>query len=141
MNIGKWIVVTFVCFAIFIASLVVICVREDISLVSPNYYAEELVYQDQIDRLNNTAALPQKPSIRIVDHTVRVDFKQQEPIEGAVLRLFCPSDQTMDRSFPITTVNGKQTFALGTIRSGMYRVKLNWVMQNKAFYWEEEIYI
>ena len=56
MNWGKWIIVSFVLFAAFIGILVVICVRQDISLVSKNYYQEELAYQQQIDRMNNGTA-------------------------------------------------------------------------------------
>jgi len=64
MNIGKWIVVAFVLFAAFIGTLVVVCVRQDVSLVSRDYYRQELAYQNQIQRLNNTAALLEKPVIR-----------------------------------------------------------------------------
>ena len=47
MNFGKWIVVAFVFFSLFIGTLVTVCVRQDISLVSTDYYKEELIYQDQ----------------------------------------------------------------------------------------------
>ena len=57
MNWGKSIILAFVLFAGFIATLVVVCVREDISLVSKDYYKEELLYQDQIQRLNNASQL------------------------------------------------------------------------------------
>jgi hypothetical protein len=40
MNWGKWIIVSFVLFAGFIGTLVTVCVRQDISLVSKDYYKE-----------------------------------------------------------------------------------------------------
>ena len=53
MNWGKSIVLAFVLFAVFIGVLVAVCVREDISLVSRNYYNEELDYQTK-----NASGLP-----------------------------------------------------------------------------------
>ena len=99
MNFGNWIVVSFVLFAAFIGTLVVVCLREDISLVSKDYYQEELVYEDQIQRLNNVAALKEKPVISVVDHMVQVEFSQFNTIEHAELEIFCPSNASMDRKF------------------------------------------
>jgi hypothetical protein len=42
MSWGKWIVVSFLLFAGFIATLVTICMKEDVGLVSSSYYDEEL---------------------------------------------------------------------------------------------------
>ena len=68
MDFGKWIVVAFVLFAVFIGTLVTVCVRQDISLVSKEYYKEELAYQDQIVRIANTEKLGLKPKITKVNN-------------------------------------------------------------------------
>ena len=68
MNWGNGIIFSFVLFAIFIAILVTVCVRQDISLVSSDYYQEELKYQDQITRINNTSKLDTQPVIKIVQN-------------------------------------------------------------------------
>jgi hypothetical protein len=142
MNFGKWIVVAFVLFAAFIATLVTVCVRQDVSLVSKDYYKEELGYQEQIHRLNNTAALEAKPVIRIVDQTLQVNFNQPGKIENGELKLFCPSNAKMDRSFTVTTSDETtRTFEINTLQKGMYRAKLFWKMNGKEFYQEEVIYI
>jgi hypothetical protein len=142
MNFGKWMVVAFVLFAAFIATLVTVCVRQDVSLVSKDYYKEELGYQEQIHRLNNTAALEAKPVIRIVDQTLQVNFNQPGKIENGELKLFCPSNAKMDRSFTVTTSDETtRTFEINTLQKGMYRAKLFWKMNGKEFYQEEVIYI
>lgn len=142
MNIGKWIVVAFVLFAGFIGTLVAVCLREDISLVSADYYKDELAYQDQIQRLNNTAQLQAKPVIRVVDHTLQVVFNQVDKIEDGELKLFCPSNAKMDRNFPVTSADQPiQSFELNALQNGMYRAKLRWKMKGKEFYLEEVIYI
>ena len=53
MNFGSWITVAFVLFAGLIISLVVVCVRQDVSLVSADYYQQEIKYQSRIDDISN----------------------------------------------------------------------------------------
>lgn len=142
MNFGKWIVVAFILFAAFIATLVTICVRQDISLVSKDYYKEELGYQDQLHRLNNTAALNDKPVIKVTGHTLQIEFDQFSKIENGELKLFCPSNAKMDRTFSVAA-SGETTrvFNVNAMQKGMYRAKLFWKMNGKEFYQEEVIYI
>ena len=52
-------------FAAFIATLVTVCLRQDISLVTREYYKEELNYQAQINRIAHTTMLSEKPSIQV----------------------------------------------------------------------------
>jgi len=142
MNFGNWIVVAFVLFAIFIGVLVTVCVRQDISLVSKNYYSEELAYQDQIERINNTTALTKKPGILKIDNnTLQITFDKQFKIENGKVKFFCPSDPKMDRDFELETNGNTQTFNTSPFRKGMYKVKLLWVMEGKEFYYEEIINI
>lgn len=142
MNIGNWIVVSFLLFAAFIGTLVVVCLREDISLVSKDYYQQELIYEDQIQRLNNVAGLKEKPVIRVIDHQVQVEFNQAGPIEHAELTIFCPSNASMDRKFLIKSSDQPiQFFQLDPLQKGMHRAKLQWEMDGKEFYLEEVIYI
>lgn len=141
MNFGKWIVVSFILFAAFIGTLVTICLRQDISLVSKNYYKEELAYQTQIERLNNTHQLAQKPTVKIVAPSIlKVQFHQLDEIQNGQLRLFCPSNSEMDRNFKLKlSNNGGEEIDLAGLESGMYKVKLLWTMQGKEFYLEEII--
>jgi hypothetical protein len=138
MNPGKWIVVVFVLFAAFIGTLVTVCMREDISLVTKDYYAQELAYQDQIRRINNAAALTNKPQITVTRDFIRVTFDSLSFVERGELDLFCPSDSKMDRNFEITMSDDQEfTYALSGLKTGMYRVKLLWSMDGKDFYQEE----
>jgi hypothetical protein len=138
MNPGKWIVVVFILFAAFIGTLVTVCVREDISLVAKDYYNQELVYQEQISRMNNAAALTEKPNIIVTQDFIRVTFDSLSFVEHGKLDLFCPSDSKMDRSFEIQESDDQQfTYALTGLKSGMYRVKLLWSMAGKDYYQEE----
>lgn len=141
MNWGKWIIVSFGLFAIFIATLVTICVRQDIGLVSKDYYKDELVYQDQIERISNAHALVSKPVISVVDQTLlQVRFEQFSNIENGELLLFSPGDAKRDKKFVLkpTTANVLQ-FHMDAVPQGMYKARMKWQMGDKEFYIEEII--
>lgn len=137
MNAGKLIVIAFILFAGFIGTLVTICVREDISLVSKDYYKEELAYQEQIKRLNNTAQLTLKPRVTATQNLIRLEFDSSHEVTQGQLSLFCPSDASMDRKFTLSKNIHDFSWPLSGIKPGMYRVKLHWSMNNKDYYQEE----
>lgn len=138
MNFGKWIVVAFVFFALFIGTLVTICFRQDIPLVTKEYYQEELVYQDQIDRMENANKLKEIPDIRIVAGKLKVSFDRLPEIETAQLKLIRPSDANLDQLFRIEpSASTSQEFELANPIPGLYRAKLTWVDHGKEFYLEK----
>lgn len=141
MSWGKWIIVAFILFAGFIAALVTVCIRQDISLVSKDYYKEELAYQDQIVRMSNTSQLGQKPKIGIYNNFLQVDFNPSHRIEKGELKLFRPSDPKMDKVFTLRSCTSVQVFPINNLKKGMYRAKLQWTMSGKEFYLEKVIYI
>lgn len=139
MNFGKWIVVSFVLFATFMAVLVTVCVRQDVSLVSKSYYDEEIKYQDQIERERNTQSLEKKPTIELRGNDLILAWNQDIPVTRATVSLFCPSNAKMDRTFQLAEGNNSEILELDDLNKGMYRVKLRWTMNNKEFYQEEII--
>ena len=139
MNIGNWIIVAFVLFTAFIATLVVICMRQEVSLVSQSYYQDELAYQDQIDRQRNTLELAHKPTVSLDNRLLVLQFDQRSDIAEGVLNIFCPSDAKMDRRFKLDAGRQMQQFDLAQLNPGMYRVKLRWTMHDQEYYHEEII--
>ncbi len=141
MNWGKWIIVSFVLFAGFIGTLVTVCMREEVGLVSKDYYQEELAYQDQIIRISNTNQLEQKPVIQKTGNFIEITFEQFSEIENGALKLFRPSDAGMDRIFELKTQGKKQIFPVDELKKGMYRARMQWTMNGKEYYMEEVINI
>ncbi len=140
MNFGKWIVVAFVFFALFIGTLVTVCVRQDVSLVSGEYYREELAYQDQIRRIANARDLNVRPVVGKTDgDSLQVSFSAN--VEEGELKLFCPSNKNMDRTYSLRSAAQVQSFKISDLQRGMYRAKIFWTMSGKEYYHEEVIYI
>lgn len=142
MNWGKWIVVAFALFAAFIATLVTVCMREEVDLVSKDYYKEELAYQEQIVRMNNVNQLPGKPAIQTSGDFLLIYFAQFQHIESGTLRLFSPSDPKKDKVFSLKrTEQTEQSIPIHGVAKGMYRAQMQWVMNGKEYFIEEVVNI
>lgn len=142
MNWGKSIVLAFVLFAAFIGTLVTVCIRQDVSLVSKDYYQEELVYQQQIDRENNTRALAVKPAIFVEQGAVRIEFSQLSQLDQGSLTLFCPANARLDKQFQLSrTTETSAVLPTGNMQPGMYKAQMRWRMEDKEYYFEQIIYI
>lgn len=140
MNWGKWIVVSFILFAAFIGALVTVCMRQDVSLVSKDYYKQELAYQDQIERISNSNNLDSKPSFSIASDSLQLQLNSAVQLDRGEVELFCPSNEKMDRHFVVEPgIASTQKYALTGLQKGMYRIKLTWHMNGKEFYQEQII--
>jgi hypothetical protein len=140
MSWSKGILMAFVFFAVFIISLVIVCVRQDISLVSKDYYQEEIAYQEQIERMRNAMALQQKPVISVANNFVKIDSVDFHQLEKGKLNLFCPSDAGFDKSFDLNSASS-QKFDLGKMKKGFYKARLLWSVNGKEFFIEQSITI
>jgi len=140
MNWGKWIIVSFALFAIFIGTLATICIRQDISLVSKSYYEDELKYEEQIQRINRTAELKVKPKLWITQNKLEIHFNPFDQIEGGEMKLFRPSDVGLDKEFIFQpAIDTEQKFDLTFLPKGMYKAKIRWKMRGKEYYFEKII--
>ncbi|MBL7851491.1 MAG: FixH family protein [Cyclobacteriaceae bacterium] len=140
MNWGKSIVLAFVLFALFIGVLVTISVRQDVPLVSADYYEQELKYQEQIDRMKNTNELPEKPSIQVVNGALVVEYPGMAQITSGELELFRPSDAKLDRKYALSPDATVQRIDLSGLPGGMYKARMRWSQSGKEYFLENTIY-
>lgn len=143
MNWGKWIIVAFVLFATFIGVLVTVCVRQDVNLVSKEYYKEELVYQAQLERIQNANALSEKPTLNVrTDRTLEIKLPQDSKVDGGEVIIFSPSNPKQDARFKIkSSTGGDLQFDLSDMKAGHYKAKITWRVGSKEFYIEDSIFI
>ncbi|MFZ1806490.1 MAG: FixH family protein [Cyclobacteriaceae bacterium] len=139
MNFGKWIVVAFVLFTAFIATLVTVCVRQDINLVRPDYYQEELVHQRKMTLIQNARALETLPVIGVTENVLTVSFPDFDKVDKGEIQLLRPSDEKLDRKFSLRAGERIQQFALDAWSKGLYRASIQWTMGGKEFYYERII--
>jgi hypothetical protein len=134
----KWVVAAFVFFGLFIGTLVVICVREDVNLVSGDYYQQELNHQEKITQQVNANQLSEKPQLSFENNAVKLLFPFSSSMEKGELHVMRPSDDRLDQRFELNPMEGdSQLFPLKVWQKGLYRVSLTWTMEGKDYYFEK----
>ncbi|HEY7751846.1 MAG TPA: FixH family protein, partial [Ignavibacteriaceae bacterium] len=107
-------------------------------------YEKDLKYQNQIDKLNRTAALEENVEIKFDGSAVEIIFPesfQNKRISGEVY-FYRPSERKKDFKIPLTlTPDLKQIIPVTRIDKGFWRIKLNWNMEGKEYYNERAITI
>lgn len=143
MNWGKGIVLSFMVFAGFLAVMVTIMMREDIGLVSKQYYKDDLQFQQQYERKQNTENLELKPLVSVENRTyLKIYFPSVSYVEAGEVTLFRPSSDKLDQQFKLkASADSIQVFNLKPLQPGAYRVKMEWKTEGKEFYLEKVIYI
>ena len=141
MNWGKWIVTAFVLFALFVGTLVTVSLRQDITLVTREYYKEELAYQEQLERKQNANRLEEKPDLLVVDNErLEVRYRDLKSVSSGVVTLFRPSDAALDHVFVLqATEDTVLRFPLETYKKGLYKARMQWTMNGKEYFIEKII--
>jgi hypothetical protein len=130
-------ILAIIAFFIFINSL-------DVNLVEDNYYEKELAYQEMIDKINNTVALPgnikltQEPGVTIISFS-QLDSSM---MPAGTIWFYRPSDPKIDFSVPLQlNDSSRQVINTSGLSAGKWIVKLDWEMGGKEYYFEEGLII
>jgi hypothetical protein len=138
----NWGIKIFTVYGLFVALMVFmvsLTMQHDINLVSPDYYAKELAFQDQIDKAENLKKLNEKVSVKINDGLLNIAVPKGENAKGSI-HFFRPSDAKLDLKFDIENQEVFD-FALSDFKKGMYRLKIEWASQGVEYYSEEIVVI
>lgn len=143
MNWGHGITILTISFICFMTFLVVGAFRQNVDLVTENYYQKELEFQDRIDRKKNQQKL--KGTIQCIqkDDEIQLQFPSEispDSIQGALV-LFCPSDAAKDVLLPVTVTNGMQRINKKQLSKGMYRLQLEYSSMGTNYYYEKDLMI
>ncbi len=146
MNWGKGIIISFIIFAGILTVMVVISMKEEVGLVAPDYYKQEITYQDQIDRMNNYNQLVEKPRVRIdrVSNEIVLNFPMSmtSSIENGEVHLFRPSTAKLDQKYTIKLGEaGEQRINISQLIKGRWKVKLYWESSSNSLQYYNEVAI
>jgi hypothetical protein len=139
MNWGHKIIIVFVLFATGMLTLVTKSMRTRIDMVTPDYYAEELKYQQVIDGRRQALSLSSPVSINQSANAVGILFPaemQGIPLKGQVL-FYRASDSRQDITLPLQPEeSGLLLVSKKRLQKGNYRVQLQWEAKGKSYYQE-----
>jgi nitrogen fixation protein FixH len=145
MNWGLRIILLYTAFISGILYLVYKCTQEDIGLVSTDYYAQELKFQEKIDRMSNSEKHDAKLAVVYTPEqsNIQITFPEycnSQNTNGEIV-LFRPDNSKLDFKVPVNITEGVQNIPTNNLTKGLWRVKSTWNTNNTPFYQEERIII
>lgn len=139
---GTKIAVLYIGFVLLIVTMVAMAMNQKIELVNEDYYANELVYQNKIDEMNNANALTEKIEHQIIDDVLQLRFPaffEGQSVSGNIF-FYRPSDKDKDVAIPVQLNEQlQQTVAMSKFQKGMYKMQVSWTADDKNYYSEEVI--
>ena len=143
MNWGTRIVIAYALFIILVMTMVGYAMRQDVFLVSENYYEEEIAYQEQIDRLSNTQSLKEKVKVNVDQNGhihLQLPKSSMDAITKGSVHLYRPSDARLDQFFELKPdAMGNQQFYVKDLPHGSWKIKVSWKGGTKDYYFEQDL--
>ena len=143
MNWGTKIAVIFGVFVAGILFMVLKSSQQNIDLVTPDYYEQELKYQDVIEASRRTAALGKTITFSLKDDMIDIVFPEEmrgQEIKGMVW-LYCMADQQKDLKRDFTTSSGLFHMPYNAFNKGNYALKVSWQAAGLTYYHEQKLII
>ncbi len=136
------IILTFAAFAIFILSMVFRSFQSPVDLVSKDYYAQEIKYQNQIEKLKRSEEFQKKIQFFPAKNTLKIQFP--DSLEYAKLKgkvhFFRPSNLELDFSVPFQLANQNLVLEkLETLQKGVWIVRLDFEYASTEYFVEERL--
>lgn len=134
------IIVAFIAFGAYIIRFVVLAHDSKVNLVSDDYYAKEVAFQDQIE-INKTS-LPFKSNYNVVVEGEELTVTFAEELQGMQgdLVFYRPADHDMDFKMKLN-LNSKSKMVIKSdqIPSGYWKVKAFGEKEGKEYFFEKEL--
>lgn len=143
MNWGYKILFVYGAFVAGILFMVFKSSSQRFDLVTTDYYAKELKYQDKIDEMKRTSALSTPVSCELKDGNLEIvfpkDFSGKQLAGEAVL--YCPSDENRDLKKEFNLQDETLRVPVSGMKPGMYELHLSWKEGAVSYYFEKKIFI
>lgn len=142
MNWGKSIVLVFVLFAGFIGGMVFWMTRQRVDLVREDYYQNEMEYQQQIDRLSNTAKLTTSLDMTYEPNQQKVAFVLPQALRKGEITFYRPADRQQDFRVRIPAEHpNRKVISTARMAKGYWKVQFSWSDGRQEFFSEKELFI
>ena len=141
MNWGKKILIFYLAFVAGITFLVIKSMYQEQELVTPDYYEQELKYQQRIDQKGRADALKKHLKLFKQSEGITIEFPSNldsNYIKGDVW-IYCANDQKKDLKQSFKLNSGERIVTLNYKTHGVRLVKISWEIAGIKYYTEEKI--
>jgi len=141
---GIRIAVVYIAFVIILVTTVIIFMSEDVHLVTDEYYAKELVFQDQIDKVNRTNQLTQQLEINVDSESINFVFPKifKHNNLGGTIHFYRPSNLGQDFIVKVEPdTSNAQIIPTAKMEKGLWKLKVDWTVKDVSYYNEKIIMV
>lgn len=140
LNWGTSIAIFYIAFAATMVGFVIKSKSYDHSLVTDDYYAKDLAYQQQYDKMANAKTLATDLTIGKVGGQVQFLFPKEVAQPSGEILFYRADDKSKDFTVQVATdSNGIQTVPTNDLKPGRWTVKVDWKGAGKEFYKEQVV--
>ncbi|WP_462250559.1 FixH family protein [Ferruginibacter sp.] len=131
-------------YGIFIAGILFMVFKsstQKMDLVTTDYYAKELKYQEKIDEANRVSALSEEIRYQVKDKEIAIYFPKDflgKKITG-IVNLYCPSDAQKDITQNFLLLD--EALTIPTSNKGQFELHINCQANGITYYFEKKIFI
>jgi len=143
INWGAKIAIFYLSFVAGMMYLVVRSSQQSVDLVSEDYYAQELQYQQRIDQTNRAAALSAPPEILYAQDVITVTLPDEfrgKVVKGEIF-LYCPANAADDQRISFQTNEGTARLSVPEKNSGQHDVQVSWEAGGERYFTEKKLFI
>lgn len=143
INWGHKILGVYLVFIAGMAFMVVMSVRQKIDLVTPDYYAEEIKFQEKIDEKNNASKLSAPVRYSVANGDLVLQFPKEfdgKKLTGE-LTIYCPSDVNKDIRRNLDVSGNTMKLTIPESNKGAHVIKIKWSCEGIQYYFEENLFI
>ena len=141
---GSKLAFIYIGFVVFVVAVALYAFRQDLNLVTDNYYEKELTYQTQIDKEKRADALPEKPSITFNNKILGVIFPKSYQFKEILgkIHLYRPANDKKDIILPLQVDSTcTQYIGLTSVEKGLWKIKLDWSYKKEEYFNELTIMV
>ena len=143
MNWGYKILIVYMIFIGGIGFLVFKSTMQNQDLVTPDYYEQELKYQQKIDEIQRSNQLSASVKYELKNGVIDIIFPKEmkdKEVTAQVL-LYCIADKIKDTKKEFTTNTAAIAFNLPAANKGLHELQINWQSQGVTYYYKDKILV
>ncbi|ARN71533.1 MULTISPECIES: FixH family protein [Nonlabens] len=143
-NWGTGIVLGMIGFIAFIMFMVITMLTDsdyDHDLVTENYYAKEMAYQDEIDQEKRLESLSKKINGKRTKEGWLIEFPEEinEINSSGTVFLYRPSNQKLDTQFDLKLSGSHLLIPDNKLVDGRWNITIEWTTKDNDYLYKESI--
>lgn len=140
-NWGWGIAAAYTSFALLVLFMAYKSTQNKVELVTPDYYAQELKYQERINQIENSRKLQTPLAWEVNGKQVVLSFPSEAGENATAKVLFYKANNsTKDVTISAAAdADGKCVLASEKLEAGVYQMQIEWQANNTAYYTETTI--